>query len=117
MGQTLYFKFTADPTTLAIFEEINMPHGHIVIGMLELTACILLLMPQSIVYGATLGAGIMTGAILGHVTEIGWEGQRGELGMLAVVTFVSCNIVLFIRRRDIPLIKGIISESQLPKKD
>ncbi|MCH6258770.1 DoxX family protein [Puniceicoccaceae bacterium K14] len=115
MGQTLAFKFSGHPTTLAIFEEINMPYGHIIIGVLELAACILLLMPQSIVYGATLGAGLMTGAIIGHITELGWEGERGQLGLLAIATLVSCNIVLFIRRKDIPLIKGILSESNLPK--
>lgn len=116
MGQTLFFKFTGHEATLAIFEEINMPHGHIIIGVLELAACILLLMPQSIVYGATLGAGIMTGAILGHITELGWEGERGQLGIMAIVTFIACNVVLFIRRNDIPLIKGILSESHLPKE-
>lgn len=92
-----------------------MPYGHLIIGSLELIACILLLLPQSVVYGAILGSGLMTGALIGHITKLGWEGERGKLGLLAVLTLFCCLSVLILRRRQIPIIKGIISEGELTK--
>ncbi len=117
MGQTLFYKFTGHPQTLEIFqEELNMPNGHYIIGALELLACILLILPQSVVYGAILGAGLMTGAIIAHITKLGWEGERGALGLYAVLTLTSCLVVLIVRRRQIPIVKGIISEGELTKQ-
>ena len=44
MGQSLYFKFTAHPESVAIFTDIGMePNGRILIGVVELIACLLLL--------------------------------------------------------------------------
>lgn len=112
MGQTLYFKFTGHPESIQIFTELGMePQGRLLIGALELCACILLLIPSSIVYGALLGACLMAGAIIGHLTELGWEGPRGELGILAVVTLACCCLTILIRRRELPLLKAIHSDT------
>ena len=111
MGQTLFFKFTGHPETIAIFEEkLNMPGGQYVIGIAELIACILLLIPTSVAYGALLGAGLMTGAIIGHITHIGWEGNHLTLGIMAIITLVSCISVLIIRRKELPFIKSALKE-------
>lgn len=105
MGQTLFFKFSGAPESVQLFTELEMePEGRILIGILELVACILLLIPSSITFGAMLGSGLMIGAIIGHFTKLGWEGERFQLGMLAVVVLVACSIVLFIRRHTIPLL-------------
>ncbi len=111
MGQTLFFKFTGHPETIVIFEEkLNMPGGQYVIGTLELIACILLLIPNSIAYGALLGAGLMTGAIIGHFTKIGWEGSHLQLGIMAFITLASCISILLIRRKELPFINAALKE-------
>jgi len=112
MGQTLYFKFNGHEESVLLFSELGMePHGRFLIGALELCACILLLIPSSIVYGALLGACLMAGAIIGHMTELGWEGGRGELGVLAIVTLACCGITILIRHRELPLLKAIHSDT------
>ena len=111
MGQTLYFKFSGAPESIAIFTELGMePQGRIIIGALELLACILLLLPSSIVYGAILGSGLMIGAIIGHFTHLDWEGDRFSLMMLAILTLASCLLVLYIRRKEIPLVYNALKE-------
>lgn len=111
MGQTLFYKFTANPESVQLFTELGMePQGRLLIGTLELIACILILIPSSIVYGALLGSCLMAGAIIGHFTELGWEGDRLHLGLLAVVTLVCCLVTLVIRRHELPLLKAIESE-------
>ncbi|EDY84554.1 hypothetical protein VDG1235_4185 [Verrucomicrobiia bacterium DG1235] len=111
MGQTLFFKFTAAPESVQLFTELNMePHGRLIIGALELIACILLIIPSSIVYGALLGSSLMAGAIIGHVTELGWQGDRLELGIYAIVVLTCCISTIMIRRRELPLLKVIHSD-------
>lgn len=111
MGQTLFFKFSADPTSIQLFTELGMePQGRLIIGGLELIACILLLIPSSVVYGAALGAGLMGGAIIGHITKLGWQGDRLSLGLLAIVVLASCLIILWLRKKELPLLKAVLEE-------
>lgn len=111
MGQTLFYKFSAHPDSVQLFTELGMePQGRLLIGSLELIACILILIPSSIVYGALLGACLMAGAIIGHFTELGWEGERLQLGILAVLVFSCCIVILAIRHRHLPLLKAIEHE-------
>jgi len=111
MGQTLYFKFVGAPESIALFTELGMePQGRIIIGVLELISCILLILPSSVVYGAILGSGLMIGAIIGHFTQLGWEGDRFSLGMLAFLTLANCLLILYIRRKRVPLIYNALKE-------
>lgn len=113
MGQTLYFKFSGASESVQLFTELGMePEGRLIIGILELVACILLLIPSSVTYGAILGSALMVGAIIGHFTQLGWEGERFQLGMLAVVVLVACSIVLFIRRQTIPLLGYALQDQE-----
>ncbi|MBC2604871.1 DoxX family protein [Pelagicoccus albus] len=115
MGQTLYFKFTADPQSVELFTKLGMePHGRLLIGALELIACILLLIPSSVVYGSLLGCCLMAGAIIGHLTELGWEGPMLQLGSLAVLVFCCCFATILIRRRELPLLKAV--QQEVPAK-
>ncbi len=56
----------------------------------------------------------MTGAIIGHFTKLGWEGERFQLGMLAVIVLIACSIVLFIRRHKVPLIGTALQDRHNP---
>lgn len=104
MLQTLYFKFSAAPESVYIFSKIGMePYGRIGIGVLELIASILILMPRTTSYGAVLGLGLMLGAIRFHVTELGIEVQNdgGKLFYLAVIVAVFCVLLIAIHRKQI----------------
>ena len=106
--QTLRFKFTAHPDSVYIFETVGLePVGRIGIGILELIAGILLLIPKTVWAGATLTLGLIGGAIMMHLTQLGIEvkGDGGVLFATAVVTFILSGIILYIYRKDIPFLK------------
>ena len=105
--QTLRFKFTAHPDSVYIFTKVGLePNGRILIGVLELIAAILLLIPKTVWAGAVLTLGIIGGAIMMHLTQLGIEinNDGGVLFITAVVTFVLSLIILFRYRKDIPII-------------
>jgi uncharacterized membrane protein YphA (DoxX/SURF4 family) len=107
MLQTLYFKFTAAPESVYIFETLGLePVGRIGSGIVELIASILLLIPKTVWAGTLLALGIISGAILSHLTKLGIEvqGDGGFLFILALVVFVSSAIVLWHHRKAIPII-------------
>jgi uncharacterized membrane protein YphA (DoxX/SURF4 family) len=105
--QTLYFKFTGAEESIYIFTKVGAePVGRIGSGIIELIAAILLLTPRFGWAGAGLALGTMAGAILSHLTLLGIEvkGDGGLLFGLAVTVFIACVVVLFINRRQIPLL-------------
>ncbi|MDE5422881.1 DoxX family protein [Ancylomarina sp. DW003] len=105
--QTLWFKFSAHPDSVYIFTQVGLePNGRIGIGVLELVASILILIPRTIWFGACMVLGIIGGAIMMHLTQLGIEinGDSGQLFYMAIVTFVLSLIILFYQRKDIPFI-------------
>lgn len=107
--QTLRFKFTAHPDSIYIFEQVGLePYGRIGIGILELMAGVLLLIPKTVWIGATLTLGIIGGAITMHLTQIGIEvnNDKGVLFITAVTTFILSIIILYLYRRDVPFLKS-----------
>ena len=106
--QTLRFKFTAHPDSVYIFSHVGLePYGRIGIGVFELIAGILLLIPKTIWMGATLTLGIIAGAIFMHLTQLGIEvnNDGGVLFITAIITFVLSAAILYIYKNDIPFIK------------
>lgn len=107
--QTLRFKFTAHPDSVYIFEQVGLePIGRIGIGILELLAGILLLVPKSVWAGAILTLGVIGGAIVMHLTQLGIEinNDNGVLFITAVVTFIIALVILYMYRSDIPLMQS-----------
>ena len=105
--QTLRFKFTAHPDSVYIFTKVGLePIGRIGIGIAELIAGILLLFRKTVWAGALLTLGIIGGAIMMHLTQLGIEinGDGGVLFYTALMTFILSGIILFIYRKDIPII-------------
>ncbi len=105
--QTLRFKFTAHPDSVYIFTKVGLePIGRIGIGIAELIAGILLLFRKTAWAGALLTLGIIGGAIMMHLTQLGIEinGDGGVLFYTALMTFILSGIILFIYRKDIPII-------------
>jgi uncharacterized membrane protein YphA (DoxX/SURF4 family) len=102
--QTLFFKFSAAEESVYIFSTLGMePWGRIGSGVLELIAAVLLLYPKTTFIGAGLGAGLMAGAIFFHLTQLGIsvKGDGGQLFIYALLTFISCIILLFINREEL----------------
>lgn len=107
--QTLFFKFTGAKESVYIFTTLGMePWGRIGSGVAELIASILLLLPQTVVFGAVMSLGVISGAIFFHLTKLGIAlplvDDHGELFALAVVVFVCSLAVLVMHRQELPLI-------------
>lgn len=107
--QTLYFKFSAHPDSVYIFSALGMePYGRIGIGIGELIAAILLVIPRTAGVGAVLGLGLISGAIFFHLTKLGIavNGDGGKLFGLAVAVAVCCAYVAWAERKSIPVVKN-----------
>lgn len=103
--QTLYFKFTAAEESVYIFQTLGIePFGRIGSGVVELIASILILIPRTTLLGAILGLGTMLGAIFSHIFVLGIEVQNdgGTLFILAVITLLSCLLLVYAARNKIP---------------
>ena len=112
--QTLYFKFTAHPDSVYIFSEVGLePNGRILIGVLELLAAILILVPKTVWMGAILSLGLISGAIMMHLTKLGIEvkGDGGLLFGMAVAVFVLSFIILWVEKTKVPVIKNFFKET------
>lgn len=105
--QTLFFKFTGAPESVYIFTKVGLePWGRIGSGVVELIAAVLLLWPGLAWAGAGIALGVISGAILGHLTILGIEVKNdgGLLFILAVIVAVESAIVLWIHRHALPII-------------
>ncbi|WP_309399392.1 DoxX family protein [Cerasicoccus maritimus] len=109
--QTLYFKFTAAPETVYIFKVVGLgAPGRIGTGVVELIAGICLLIPRFAWLGAALAMGTLVGAIAAHLGPLGitfeYPGgyEDGSLFAMACIAWLSSAVVLFIRRKSIPIV-------------
>jgi hypothetical protein len=100
--QTLFFKFSAAPESVYIFSTLGLePWGRILVGIFELIAAVLLLVPYTTLLGAVLGVGLMGGALFSHLTKLGIvvQNDSGELFILALIVFASCLALIVIFRK------------------
>lgn len=107
LGQTLYFKFSGAPEAIALFTRLGVePWGRIATGVVEFITVILLLSPRLAGIGAGLSTFLMFGAILSHLTVLGISvaGDGGLLFTLAWVVLACSLSVLWLRRRQLPLL-------------
>ncbi len=105
--QTLLYKFTAHPDSIYIFTKVGLePFGRIGIGVLELIAAILILIPKTVWAGALLTIGIISGAVLMHLTQLGIEinNDGGKLFYMAFIVLILSILILWKQRKKIPLI-------------
>lgn len=101
--QTLYFKFTAHPDSIAIFTKIGVePFGRIGVGVVELLASILLLIPKTAWIGAGLTIGVLSGAIIMHLTVLGISvNGDGSLFYMGLIMLAISIAILWNYRRNI----------------
>lgn len=116
MLQTLFFKFTGAPESIYIFETVGLePFGRYASGVAELFASVLLLIPRTTWLGALLALGVMTGAILSHLTVLGIvvQDDGGTLFIMALLVAISSAILLWANRGDIPVIgEKLVAQSE-----
>ncbi len=104
LGQTLFFKLTAAPESVHIFSTLGMePWGRLGTAAAELVAVVLLLVPGLAALGALLALGVISGALLSHLTVLGIEvqGDGGLLFGLAVAVFLLSLVILTLRREEL----------------
>jgi len=103
--QTLFFKFSSSQESVYIFTTLGIePYGRIGSGIVELIAAILILIPRTTLFGATLGLVTMFGAIFSHIFVLGIEVKNdgGTLFALALITFICCLILIIQNKNKIP---------------
>lgn len=102
MGQTLYFKFTGSAESMYIFKTVGMePWGRWLVGIMELVACVFILIPKTAWIGGVLAVGLMLGAIGMHLTILGIEvmGDKGQLFYYALIVFL-CGLYVVFSNKD-----------------
>lgn len=108
--QTLFFKFTGAPESIAIFTKLAgegmeslMRFGT---GIVELITAVLLIVPTTRPYGAVLSLGVIAGAIMSHFTVLGIvvENDGGTLFALACLILLSSLVLIFIHKDSLPII-------------
>jgi len=117
--QTLYFKFSAAPESIYIFSKLGMePWGRIGIGILELIAGILILVPVTTPFGSLLASALMAGAIFFHITKLGITVQNdgGQLFIYALLVLVSSTALVIIYRGDLLTVKKLLLNHNHLKK-
>ena len=108
--QTLFFKFSAAPESVALFSKIGMePWGRIGTGVLELVASILILYPRTTGWGALLATGLMAGALCYHLNGtlgLKWYGDY-SLFLYALTVFICSSLLTYIFRFQVLSIFGL----------
>ena len=114
LGQTLFFKFSGAAESVYIFTTMGMePWGRYGSGVAEGIAALLLVMPRPkvAVLGACLSLGVISGALMSHLTKLGLtipDGMGGDDGGLlfglACAVFVGSAWVAWAHRDELPLI-------------
>ncbi len=101
MLQTLFYKFSASDESVYIFSTLGVePWGRILTGVMELVASLLILVPRTSAFGAVLGTGLMSGALLSHLFVLGIEVKNdgGLLFAYCLIVFTSCLVLVFMQR-------------------
>jgi len=106
MLQTLFFKFSAANQSVELFTKIAGEHEaylRIGTGIIELISSILLFTSNRSWLGALMTLGVMSGAILGHITILGisHNNDGGLLFGAAVYIFIVALVVLINQRKKI----------------
>lgn len=111
MLQTLYFKFSGAEESIYIFSKLGIePWGRIGTGILELIASLLILYPKTTFFGALLANGLMSGAVIAHLTKLGItvKNDGGQLFIYAALVLISSIILsVMYRNEGVNLIKKV----------
>ena len=93
LAQTLFFKFTGAPESIAIFKQLGMePWGRIGIGFIELLS-VLLLLSNYYIIGAIISLSIISTANFLHFVKLGIvvNDDGGALFTMSIIVIV-CSL-------------------------
>lgn len=106
LASTLPFKYSGADESVRLFEELGAgTAGRLGTAILETIAVVLLLTPRLAVLGGLMVVGLMSGAILGHLTILGirWDGDV-QLFAMAVAALLAGLGVVWLRRHQLPIV-------------
>lgn len=113
IGHTLFFKFSGAADSVALFTQLGLePIGRIGIGITELVAVTLILIPRTVVAGAVLSGGLMAGALFAHATRLGFADGMGALAAMAALAGLASAGILLLRRHQIWFIGSAFTEQR-----
>ena len=101
-------KFISAPEAIDTFTTLGVePWGRYVVAIGELLAVVLLVAPfRQHALGALLAVGVMVGALSSHAWKLGFSGDAASMAGMAIVVLIASLGVLFIRRRELPIVGG-----------
>jgi len=105
MAQTLFYKFSASEESVYILTTVGMePWGRLGVGVLELIASVLLLIPSTVWLGSILAFGLMAGAISMHFLFLGIEvkGDSGQLFLYALIVALCAAFSFWKSKEQVP---------------
>lgn len=109
LGHAGLAKLLGQAEPVAVFQNLGMePTGRYIIGAIEFATALLLIIPPSIAWGAILGWGVMTGALIAHATKLGFDGSTG---WFALVVWLGCTIIIVLRREQSSTIGRMFAKS------
>lgn len=100
--QTLFFKFTGHPESVALFTELNLlgmdeSVGRLGTGIIELLVSIGLFIPALRKISLVGVIALMSGAVYFHITKLGFEGNNLPLAISAIIALVVA-LYLFVKK-------------------
>ena len=104
----MYAKLAGIQESRELFMQLDMePVGRIAIGILELVCIALLLMRATVPLGAILCLGLMGGAIVSHISVLGFDGDMAGMFVQAIIAAGLSLALIYLNRKRIPLIKDM----------
>ncbi len=98
-----FFNYTPEGT-MVLAQALGVGRGVVtLIGLVEIAAVALILIPRTRPIGALLAGLTVLGALFSHATKIGWSGNAAaEMWPLALVVLAAAAVVLYISRKELP---------------
>lgn len=114
LGFAAYGKFASEETAVNAFTILGMePLGRYLIAVLEGLVALMMLLPFSAPWGAVLGWGVMTGALIAHATHLGWSGPAGTMALAAAITWLACTAIIALRHDQVPLVRLLFTRESV----
>ena len=108
VGRAAFMKFAGGEDVTMMFETLEMePGGRIMIGIIEAICVAILLSPRISGWGALLCLGVMAGAVIAHLSVLGFSGALGQLFLMAIVSTVASTVLIYRLRHQVPFINDM----------
>ena len=111
VGRAAFMKFAGGEGVIKMFETLEMePGGRVLIGIIEAICVAILLSPRISGWGAILCLGVMVGAVIAHVSVLGFTGALGQLFVMALISTVASIALIYRLRHQVPFVHDMFNE-------